>query len=44
MPATKKQVSETAPTFKATDDTKTVELVEGEPSKTTAIGTNLSPA
>ena len=44
MPATKKQVSETAPAFKAADDTKTVELVEGEPSKTTAIGTNLSPA
>ena len=44
MPATKKQVSETAPAFKAADNNKTVELVEGEPSKTATIGTNLSPA
>ena len=43
MPSTKKQVSDSAPAFKAAVDTKTVELVEGEPSKTTAIGTNLTP-
>ena len=43
MPATKKQVSDSAPAFKAAVDTKTVELVEGEASKTTAIGTNLTP-
>ena len=44
MPATKKQVSEMAPAFKAAVDTKMVELVEGKASKTATIGTNLSPA
>ena len=42
MPATKKQVSDQALTFKAADDTKTVELVEGDASKTTTIGSHLS--
>ena len=42
MPATKKQVSDQAPMFKAADDTKQVELVEGDPSKTTSIGSHLS--
>ena len=44
MPATKKQVSKTAPAFKAAVDTKAVELVEGDASKTTTIGTNLTLA
>ena len=41
MPATRKQVSDQAPTFKAANDTKTVELVEGDASKTTSIGSHL---
>ena len=42
MPATKKQVSNQAPTFKAADDTKAVELVVGDASKTTTIGSHLT--
>ena len=42
MPATKKQISKSAPTFKAAVNTKQVELVVGDASKTTAIGTSLN--
>ena len=42
MPATRKQVSDQAPMFKAADDTKAVELVEGDASKTITIGSHLS--
>ena len=43
MPALKKQITATEPAFKATIKTKQVELVEGDSSKTTAIGTDLDP-
>ena len=43
MPASKKQISDSAPAFKAAIETKPVELVVGDASKTTAIGTNLDP-
>ena len=43
MPASKKQISNSAPAFKAAIETKPVELVVGDASKVTAIGTNLDP-
>ena len=43
MPALKKQISDPAPAFKAAIETKPVELVVGDASKTVAIGTNLDP-
>jgi hypothetical protein len=43
MPTSKKQISESTPAFKAAIETKSVELVVGDASKTTAIGTNLDP-
>ena len=43
MPASKKQISDSAPAFKAAIETKQVELVVGDASKTTAIGTDLDP-
>jgi hypothetical protein len=43
MPASKQEVSASLCTFKPTVDTKQVELVAGDATKTTSIGTNLSP-
>src|SRR4051812_10054615 len=43
MPASKKQISASATAFKAPTETKPVELVVGDASKVTAIGTNLDP-
>jgi hypothetical protein len=43
MPVSKQEVSASPPTFKPTVDTKQVELVAGDATKTTSIGTNLSP-
>src|SRR3954468_18175636 len=43
MPASKKQISDSAPAFKAAIETKPVQLVVGDASKTIAIGTNLDP-
>jgi hypothetical protein len=43
MPASKEEVSASLPTFKPTVDTKQVELIAGDATKTTSIGTNLSP-
>jgi hypothetical protein len=43
MQASKQEVSAFPPTFKPTVDTKQVELVAGDATKTTSIGTNLSP-
>src|SRR4051812_2601220 len=43
MPASKKKISDSAPAFKAAIETKPVELVVGDASKTVAIGTNLDP-
>ena len=41
MPASKKQISDSTPAFKAAIETKPVELVVGYASKVTTIGTNL---
>ena len=38
MPALKKQISDQNPSFKAAEETKKVELVDGDASKTTTIG------
>jgi hypothetical protein len=43
MPTSKQEVSASPPTFQPTVDTKQVELVAGDATKTTSIGTNLSP-
>jgi hypothetical protein len=43
MPVSKQEVSASPPTFKPTLETKQVELVAGDATKTTSIGTNLSP-
>ena len=43
MPASKKQITAAEPAFKAAIMTKQVELVEGDSSKTTTIGTDLDP-
>jgi hypothetical protein len=43
MPASKQEVSASPPTFKPIVDTKHVELVAGDATKNTSIGTNLSP-
>ena len=43
MPVLKKQISDSAPAFKAAIETKPVQLVVGDASKVTAIGTNLDP-
>ena len=43
MPASKKQISDSAPAFKAAIETKQVELVLGDASNVTAIGMNLDP-
>jgi hypothetical protein len=43
MPASKKEVSASPPSFKPIVDTKQVELVAGDAAKTTSIRTNLSP-
>jgi hypothetical protein len=43
MPSSKQEVSASPPSFKTTCDTKQVELVIGHATKTTSIGTNLSP-
>jgi hypothetical protein len=43
MQASKQEVSPSPPTFKPTVDIKQVELVAGDASKTTSIGSNLSP-
>jgi hypothetical protein len=43
MSASKQEVSGSPPTFKPTVDTKQVELIAGDATKTTSIGTNLSP-
>src|SRR3954463_3676984 len=43
MVASKKHISDSDPAFKAATETKPVELVEGDASKTTSIGTSLDP-
>jgi hypothetical protein len=43
MPTSKQEVSASPPTFKPMVDTKQVELIAGHATKTTSIGTNLSP-
>jgi hypothetical protein len=43
MPTSRKQIIDSAPAFKAANDTKPVELVEGNSSKITTIGTSLDP-
>jgi hypothetical protein len=43
MPASKQEVSASLPTFKPIVDTKQVELVASDATKTTSIGMNLSP-
>jgi hypothetical protein len=43
MPASKQEVSTSPPTFKPTVDTKQVELIARDATKTTSIETNLSP-
>ena len=43
MPASNEQISDSAPAFKAAIETKPVELVVGDSSKVTDIGTNLDP-
>ena len=43
MPALKRQLQETTPTFKAADETKQVELVAGDSAKTTSVGAQLDP-
>jgi hypothetical protein len=43
MSASKQEVSASLPTFKPIVDTKQVEIVAGDVTKTTSIGTNLSP-
>jgi hypothetical protein len=43
MPASKKEVSASLPTFKPIVDTKQVELVAGDAANITSIQTNLSP-
>jgi hypothetical protein len=43
MPASKEEVSASPPIFKPTVDTKKVELVTGDATKTTSIRTNMSP-
>ena len=43
MPASKKQIVEPAIAFKAAEETKEVELVDGDASKTATIGTGLDP-
>src|SRR3954465_15869791 len=43
MPSSKKQISDSDPASKAAIKTKSVELVVGDASKTTAIWTNLDP-
>ena len=43
MPVSNKQISDSAPAFTAAIETKPVELVVGDASKVTAIGTNLDP-
>jgi hypothetical protein len=43
MPASKEEVSTSPPSFKPTVDTKQVELVAGDATKTISIRTNLSP-
>jgi hypothetical protein len=40
MPASKQEVSASPPTFKPTVETKQVELVASDATKTTSIGTN----
>jgi hypothetical protein len=41
MPALKRQIQETTPTFKAADETKKVELEVGNSAKLTTIGAQL---
>jgi hypothetical protein len=43
MSASKQEIFASPPTFKPTVDTKQVELVTADATKTTSIGTNLSP-
>jgi hypothetical protein len=43
MPSSKQEVSASPPSFKTTGDNKQVELVIGDATKTTSIGTILSP-
>jgi hypothetical protein len=41
--ASKKQISDQNPSFKAADETKKVELIDGDSSKTTTIGAAMDP-
>ena len=43
MPASKKQISDQNPSFKAAGETKKVELIDGDSSKTTTIGAAMDP-
>ena len=43
MPASKKQISDQAPTFKAAEETKKVDLTDGDSSQQVSIGSNMDP-
>ena len=43
MHTTKKQVSDQTLSFKADQETKKVDLKEGDPSKQVSVGSNLDP-
>ena len=43
MHTTKKQVTDQTPAFKAANETKKVDLKEGDPSKQVTIGAGLDP-
>ena len=43
MHTTKKQVSDQTPSFKGAQETKKVDLKEGDSSKQVSVGSNLDP-
>ena len=43
MHTTKKQISDQTPSFKAAQETKKVDLKEGDSSKQVSVGSNLYP-
>ena len=43
MPASKKQISDQAPAFKAAEETKKVDLTDGDSSQQVSIGSNMDP-
>ena len=43
MPASKKQISDQAPAFKTAEETKKVDLTDGDSSQQVSIGSNMDP-